>query len=680
MRTEAAGPTGFRLSVEFTRLLSIGWVLGLAAIFLVRYDGWLVVLQLGHFAMASLPALKFGPYFSDFIVQRLRDFACVGAILAAGFAVGAVVTDRLAPEKNLLGALFALGVGLWIEAVAVLLVGWCTPCKVWTALLGLGCWLLPAPRKYFDRPVTASERMDGWSILMLGFIAVAAVLNLLGAWAPPFEYDELEYHLGALADYRRIGHIAFLPHNFYSNLPQLSEMLYLLATVTGSDVAAKLLHWTFGLLAALALYAVAGRLWTRSVGLTGAALFYCVPFVQDLSQTARVDLATAFFAVLAFGGLLLWHKEAKQSYLWLSALMTGAAVATKWPAVAVVMLPALVFIVLSGRSVRLAAGYGLVAAAGVVPWLAKNWLLSGNPVYPLLYNVFRSPHWSAGQAALFAERHYPSFGWASFGQFFQRAWEVSFIEVGAVPLLLMVAPLILLVRKPDASARRAGWLFVAGYAWWFVLTFRPWRFLLPAMPLAALAGAYGLEALCRQPVMRAALRGAVGTMFAISLITLALHTLVDAEDPEKLPPQMSLAQYALGQVSRDEFVSRMGHETFEPVAWMNANLPEQAKVLYIGEARAYYSRHPVVWATAFDQHPLAAMSRGAANAEQLHAGMRQAGVTHVYVNWAELQRLRRGYDYLREVDWKMFDALLQLHARAVHESSRGAVFELSERP
>jgi hypothetical protein len=75
--------------------------------------------------------------------------------------------------------------------------------------------------------------------------------------APPFEYDELEYHLGALADYQRAGRIVFLPHNFYSNMPQLTEMLYLLAKTTTSDIAAKLLHWLFGLLAAAAVYGVA---------------------------------------------------------------------------------------------------------------------------------------------------------------------------------------------------------------------------------------------------------------------------------------------------------------------------------------------------------------------------------------------------------------------------------------
>src|SRR5207244_343934 len=101
------------------------------------------------------------------------------------------------------------------------------------------------------------QPLDGWSRLMLALIVVAAAINLLGAVVPPFEYDELEYHLGAPSEYLKAGRIIFLPHNFYSNMPQLTEMLYLLAMTVRSDVAAKVLHWTFGVLSAAAVYAVA---------------------------------------------------------------------------------------------------------------------------------------------------------------------------------------------------------------------------------------------------------------------------------------------------------------------------------------------------------------------------------------------------------------------------------------
>ena len=93
-----------------------------------------------------------------------------------------------------------------------------------------------------------------------------------------------------------------------------------------------------------------------------------------------------------------------------------------------------------------------------------------------------------------------------------------------------------------------------------------------------------------------------------SLATLALNDLVDTENPERVPPEMNFIQYALGQFTRDEFIARMGKGVLEPIIWMNENLPSDAKVLYVGEARCVLCEASRLWSTAFDQQPLTAMS------------------------------------------------------------------------
>jgi hypothetical protein len=552
------------------------------------------------------------------------------------------------------------------------------------------CWLLPTPRRFVREFYVSTERIDGWTKLLVVCVVIAAGLNLAGAMAPPFEYDELEYHLGALADYRRADGIVFLPHNFYSNMPQLTEMLYLLAMTTTSAIAAKLLHWLFGVLGALAVHGVAQRLWSRPVGLLAAALYYCTPLAQDLSQTARIDLATAFFATLTFGGLVVWSNESRdegtaagRNWLWLAALSAGAAVATKWTAIPVVLLPAAAFVGVRSRSILRTLAFCLLASVLVTPWLLKNWLLTGNPVYPLLNAWFPNVHWSALQAAVFATRHYPRFGLGTPGQFFLLPWNLSFVEARSVPLLLMTIPLLLLVRRADAAAKQTGCLFVGAYASWFCLTFHPWRFLFPAFGIAAVAGAYAVERLSllqegpgRTSTVRTSVRLSIGIVFAMSLTTLALNDLVDVEDPGRVPPRMSFATYALGQFSRDAFVAQMGRGVLEPIVWMNKNLPKDAKVLYIGEARAYYADQTVLWSTAFDQHPLTAMSQQARTADELLAALRAQGIQYVYVNYSELDRLRRGYDYLAKANWPVIQDLLEHHSRDLHTFGRRIVYEL----
>lgn len=593
-------PAGEPSSSRLTRLLALGWALSVAVVFLFHQHAWTNWALLGQ----VLPGVGVGPHFGEFWLRRLGDAGWCLAVLATAFAAGSFWVH----ERSLLTGLFALAIGLWIMAAGVLVIGWFSAANVGWIFILAGCWVLPAPRSFFRKYVP--QPGDGWTRVLWTLLFLAVALCLLGAVMPPFEYDELEYHLGAPSEYLKAGKIIFLPHNFYSNLPQLTEMLYLLGLVTRSDGAAKMLHWCFGLLSAMAIYAVATKLWSRRVGLTAAALFYCVPFVQDLSQTARIDLATTFYATLAFGGVLLAYDGGQ--WVRLAGLAAGMAVATKWTAIPVVWLPCLAGVLLARRF----SGW---FALGPVPWLIKNWLLAGNPIYPLGSG---SATWNAEQAALFAEKHYARFDAAGLAQFFERIWQYSFVEGGAVPVLLMTTPLVLFIRD-NGRLRRAAGLFGMAYVAWFALTFRPWRFLFPALPLAAAIGACALDSVgkwCR------------GVVVVVVLTGLAWMGLVVSADLD-----VSALNLALGQVSEQEVCMRIGHGVYEPIFWMNEHLPADARVLYVGEARTHFARQAVVWATAFDRFPTDATN----------------GVTHVYVNYSELNRLHHNYGYPRGLDLEM---------------------------
>jgi len=675
----------WRFAPRLTQLLAIGWVTIVALLFLVCYDGWLVPVNFASQVCGALTTFAVGPHFGEFWRTGLADAGCVVAIVVTAFATGAVAIERLTPEKNLWSALFSLAAGLWILSLAVLMVGFFSTSWLPLVLLLAGCWMLPAPRRFFaPNRVAAMGKLDGWEKFMLACMAVAALLSLPGALVPPFDYDSLEYHLGAPAEYLKAGRIIALPHNFYSNLPQLTEMLYLLALKLSSGSAAKLLHYGFGLGTAMVVYALAARLGTRRIGLTAAALFYCLPYVENLSQMADIDLATAFYAGLAFGAGLLWVEQnavrngnaaaASHRMLWLSALAAGAAVATKWTAVAVVLLPLAVFLAGTTKSLRALPVFCLLAAVPVLPWVAKNSLLMHNPVYPLLNGIFHNPHWCAGQAAVFAQKHYASFGWEGWRQSGSLIVQYSFRETGAL-LLLMAAPLILLLKDARGNARRAGILFVLAYAGWFLLTFRPWRFLFPGFALAAIIGAVALEAVARPA------RIVVGAMMLVVLTWRGVSCFVDRDNSERVPAQVGFVNCALGQVSRQEFLARINNGgTFEAILWMNGHLPPTATVLYVGEARTFCARQRVLWSTAFDRHLLDSLDRPPADPGQLFRDLRARGVTHVYVNFSEWHRLRTNYDYLQGIDEEAFRRLLEEHARQIHVTGPGAVWELDSSP
>ena len=643
MSDDAAPTCQYRFSLQLTAWLAFGWTAVLAFYWLFELGVWVWPVQLASLVTGT--SLRIGPYFGQFWLGRLGDAAFVIAWFAAAFGVGAIIVRRMTDKTGLLAGLFSLAIGLWVTAVAVLIVGATSARATGWVLVLLGAWVLPEPRRYICRFQICP--LDQWSKVMAGFIGLALLLNVLGALSPPFDYDELVYHLGAPAEYIKAGRIIALPHNFYSDLPQLTEMLYLPALVVASDVAAKLMHWSFGVLTGVAVFAIAARLWSQRVGWTAAAIFYCLPFVQDLSHTARIDLATTFYATLAFGALLLNQRT-------MAAMMTGCAIATKWPAVATVLIPAVVLVAVQSKSFRSVAVFCLLSSGFVVPWLVKNWLCTGNPVYPLLDRFFHSVHWSVAQTALFSAKHAPRFDAEGLRSFVSLAGHYSFEEPGAVPVLLMTVPLLLLLRDVGA-AKRVVALSLVAYIAWYAMTFRPWRFVFPAFPMAAMAGAFALEVLRNRW-----LRIVVGVVMAFGLIRMTMTDFIDIADYRQLPPTMNLVTYALGQWSREQFVSRMGGGIFESVVWMNHHLPAGAKVAYIGEARAYYSQSPVLWCSAFDQHPFTTTN----------------GVTHVYVNQYELDRLSRNYRYMDRINWPFVQDVLEHHAHVVYKLGPYVVYEL----
>ena len=61
------------------------------------------------------------------------------------------------------------------------------------------------------------------------------------------------------------------------------------------------------------------------------------------------------------------------------------------------------------------------------------------------------------------------------------------------------------------------------------------------------------------------------------------------------------------------------------------------------------------------------------------AALRARGVTYVYVNFAEADRLRRGYDYMVDANWTLIQNTLRHTATEDHRTGRGVVYELAEK-
>ena len=228
-------------------------------------------------------------------------------------------------------------------------------------------------------------------------IFIILVTEIILCLVPPTARDELTHHLAIPRLYARAGRIIEVPMAPYAYYPMLLDMLYTPWVYWGYDSVPKLIHGLFGFLTGLSLYAYLSRRMNAVYGLLGFFFFISVPSVLRLSHWAYVDLGTTFYTTAALLCMLRWSEEkARGRWLILAALSAGFAVATKPNGLVAWLLLFFLFAWVSVRETEQGLGkilsncvlFAAVGALPFLPWLAKNWLQTGNPFFPLLGGFF----------------------------------------------------------------------------------------------------------------------------------------------------------------------------------------------------------------------------------------------------------------------------------------------------
>jgi hypothetical protein len=218
---------------------------------------------------------------------------------------------------------------------------------------------------------------------------------------------------------------------------------------------------------------------------------------------------------------------------------------------------------------------------------------------------------------------------------FGSASDVGTPAVAAVCLALAL-PVVLRATEAGERVRRLGdaaavFILVSGLGW--VLTSATARFFAPAMVvcLAALVGVvlhFGRKA---QAAMAALLllAGFWGTARFIEQHTAAFDSY----------------NVALGKERLDDFLARQ-LDHYGAARFVRENLPPDARLLFIGEARAYYFSRTAVAPYPYDAHPLRRWIQESASEEALVARLVAEGITHVVLNVHEFRRVHDRYGVL----------------------------------
>ncbi len=576
---------------------------------------------------------------------------------------------------------FAGLLGLACTATLVLLLGLLGWLSFWPLIIWLGVggrWGRHLSRN--SEPIRwKSSGVAWWLVLLLPFIIGLA----LGSLSPSTDFDVNEYHLGGPKEWFQAGRITFLEYNVYTSFPFLTEMLLLTGmSLTGNWFEGALVGQavlaSFAPLTAALLYAAARRLHSETAGRIAAIIYLSTPWIFRISIIAYAEGGlTAYTAAAALVAARIANNAAQgngaqrcpTSDVLLAGLLSGAAMACKYTGLVMTVLPVGLWIAWTifrrwspaERPLVLwtsAAWFIVGVCLTVGPWLLKNLVETGNPVYPLGYRVFGGRDLDDELAERWRKGHARPSAGSVLGEarsLVGWAWDVVAINDWQTPLIGAFAPLVLLV--PSLRKRLAGvlgmttWLFLA----WWLFTHHLDRFWLPLLPTATILAACGAATLVQsnwRPVAYATL--GAGWFFNLGFCA------------------TGLVGYNAGLTelqSARELAARIRTPAIE---WINQSiragrLPAGTKVLLVGEAEIFYAEFPLVYNTVFDRSifeewcgqpgPFASQERPLRLPAEIRAKLQAEGITHLFVNWMEVLRYRQTYGYTDFVHPLRFAAL-----------------------
>jgi len=629
-------------------------------------------------------------------------------LLWLAWRVGGMVLRLLLPVSpgEAGRGLFATGLGFGMMATGMTLLGLAqlyrpgligTILGLLTVASGWDCWKNP-PKPGWARSLggdfRAGSRFEQFCLILAGAICLR---NVLGAMTPEMRHDVLDYHLNFPNLYVLHGGMYETPWHVFSYMPSNMEALYSLALLLSTDLLPKLIHCGFSLLAAGALYQLGRRYLGRRIAAWALAWWILIPPVSYVTSTAYIEMGLSLWEFLAIGAILRWLEskgivgpienvknipKPGESLRWLvlCGLYTGWALASKYTAFLLFFLPlagTLFFLaVLPDRwkKAHFSVGsvipalliIGVIAFALVSPWLIRNAVWTGNPVYPLFNHRLGLDLSYQADAERFMREHASDLSsWRVLAdgvsdQLNQLAIDGTLI----VNLFILLAPFLGAAwltgpRSDPARWRRFLWLFLATFAslvllLWFVGTAnKDGRFMMPSyMVLCWLLAAGYFRVFRWFESMMTSWRGFAQSLPWILTVVLALnytsHLVHFYQDSGESPFPV------LGGESQKEYrMKRFPH--YGLIEYIDRELPRNVLVLGVG----YPTQRPYISHVKHGLNPLSPRldSGDPFSADLLAQAMSEAGITHLAyptsfgIPPGESNRLiQAGFELLYEAD------------------------------
>ncbi|MDA3898319.1 MAG: glycosyltransferase family 39 protein [Desulfobacteraceae bacterium] len=511
---------------------------------------------------------------------------------------------------------------------------------------------------------TSANQKSYWTSIVYGFMiaGVVAIIALMAS-VPPVSRDALIHHLAIPKLYLRHGGMFEIPAFSFSYYPMNLDLLYLIPLYFKNDIFPKFIHFAFALATAWMVYRYLKRRLNIEYALLGSLFFLSIPVIVNQSTIVYVDLGLVCFLFAALMYLFKWIEyDFKIKYLLISAVFCGFAMGTKYNGLVGLFLLGLFVPLVYARyhaeeqsHARKAIGYSavyvLIALIIFSPWMIRNTIWTGNPVYPLYNSVFNSG--AAHTEAVDEDEHEKGSRMNHF-QIRRDLYGESGLEIALIPLrvffqgrdndpkyfdgranpFLLLLPIFafLGIRTNPRQIKTEKYLML-GFSVFFLLfacaqTVIRIRYFAPIFPPLVILSMFGLRHIQKNLLSRNLQIGAFANRTCIISIIFVMLGLNAKYMMERFSYAQPLA-YLSGKVSRDQYIQKFRPE-YASMQYANRNLTKNDRILgvYTGN-RGYYSDIDMV----FSLDLLQDLAAEANTPEDIAEGLKKLGITHLLVNY-----------------------------------------------
>ncbi len=544
---------------------------------------------------------------------------------------------QVVPLKSAIGLAILIVLGIVVGVAGALSAGMLAV----VGLAGLALVSLEVRRSGSARQSIQARPPEPPAVAWWWGVVFLLLIGFVEAVAPETHHDALTAHLPIAREFVLHHAIVDMRQNTASYFPLNGDLLYAvgMAFIPGEAVP-KLLHYAAGVLAAFLTYDLGTRLWDSRVGLLGAVVVAGTPLIRAVEGTAYTDLWTVLFIVGALIVLVAFTRRPTPGRAAVIGLLAGAATGAKLTSMIAAVPIAAAVVILGGSAPGWRGRWGALGAflvGGALTgafWYARAWVLTGNPMFPLLNALFKSPYWRPENSRFDQDL----FGMGtSLRDLLLLPWRVTryperFVKGGDIGYAyLMLLPFALLaILRGQAPRWLWGTLAVAGLLWFFGAQYL--RYLLPVLPVAAVIGGAGL-------LSRRLPRGVVVPVGIFLAFSVAVPTATWVSSDLF---RSSLA-VATGTLSRQDY-AEMYVFGFNAAEYVRRALPASARLYASGEPMAfYYDRYFVTgsWLGEVFSPALRRVVLQARTGREVQSALRQAGFTHFLLNRASPLVVRR---------------------------------------